>query len=76
MIIQGVFKKWKNLKCILNVFFLFYLEVYHFAEGIFFFKKKKKILADKLDKFPSKKEIINFYWDRDMARQSIKAKPI
>jgi hypothetical protein len=43
---------------------------------MYWIKKKKKILADKLDKFPSKKEIINFYWDRDMARQSIKAKPI
>jgi len=45
--------------------------------------KKVKILADKLDKFPSKKKkkkkkkkkaILNFYWDRDMARKSIKAK--
>jgi len=37
--------------------------------------KKVKILADKLDKFPSKKKAIeNFYWDRDMAGKSIKAK--
>jgi len=36
--------------------------------------KENKILADKLDKFPSKKAIKNFYWDRDMARKSIKAK--
>jgi hypothetical protein len=36
--------------------------------------KESKILADKLDKFPSKKAILNFYWDRDMAGKSIKAK--
>jgi len=30
--------------------------------------KKVKFIADKLDKFPSKKKaILNFYWDRDIA---------
>ena len=36
--------------------------------------KESKILADKLDKFPSNKAILNFYWDRDIAGKSIKAK--
>ena len=36
--------------------------------------KKVKILAEKLNKFSSKKAILNFYWDRDMAGKSIKAK--
>jgi hypothetical protein len=36
--------------------------------------KESKILSDKLDKFPSKKAIISFYWDRDMIGKSIKAK--
>jgi len=42
--------------------------------------KESKILADKLSRFPSKKKkkkkkaILNFYWDRDMAGKSIKAK--
>jgi len=31
-------------------------------------------LADKLDKFPSKKAIVYFFWDRDIAGKSIKAK--
>jgi len=40
--------------------------------------KKVKILAGKIDKFPSKKKkkkkkkkkIVNFYWDRDMTGKS------
>ncbi len=36
--------------------------------------KESNILAKKLDKFPSKKAIVNFYWERDMAGNSIKAK--
>ena len=36
--------------------------------------KKVKILADKLDKFPSKKKkkaiFLNFYWDRDMWQEN------
>ena len=32
--------------------------------------KKVKILADKLSKFPSKKVILNFYWDRDMWQEN------
>jgi len=28
--------------------------------------KESKILPHKLDKFPSKKAIVYFYWDRDM----------
>jgi len=36
--------------------------------------KKVKFLADKLDKLLSKKAFVNFYWDRDMAEKSIKAK--
>jgi hypothetical protein len=31
-------------------------------------------IADKLDKFPLKTEIVNFYWNRDVTGKSIKAK--
>jgi len=36
--------------------------------------KERKILTDIFNKFPSKKEIVNFYWNRDMVGKSIKAK--
>jgi len=70
------FKKWKKTR---NVLSLIYLEIYLVVDvmhGI----KKVKILAYKLSKFPSKKKkkkkkaILSFYWDRDMAGKSIKAK--
>jgi hypothetical protein len=35
--------------------------------------KESKNLTNKLEKFQSKKAIINSYWDRDMAEKSIKA---
>jgi len=37
-------------------------------------KKKSKILVNKLNKFPSKNAIVNFYWDGDMTGKSIKVK--
>jgi len=63
------FKKWKNSKCIISDLLRDISRCRRHA-----WDKESKILADKLDKFPSKKAILNFYWDRDMAGKSIKAK--
>jgi len=63
------FKKWKNSKCIISDLLRNISRCRHHA-----WDKESKILADKLRKFPSKKTILNFYWDRDMAGKSIKAK--
>ena len=46
-----VFKKWK-IRFVLS---LFYLEIYHVVD-IMYGIKKEKVLADKLDKFPFKKQ--------------------
>jgi len=64
------FKKWKNSKCIISDLLRDISRCRRHA-----WDKESKILADKLSKFPSEKSyILNFYWDRDMARKSIKAK--
>ena len=54
------FKKWKNSNCIIFDLLRF---IYHVVDVIIW-DKKSKILAVKLDKFPSRKAIIKFYWDR------------
>jgi len=63
------FKKWKNSKCIISNLLRDITRCRSHE-----WDKESKIIADKLDKFPSKKAILNFYWDRDMAGKSIKAK--
>ena len=63
------FKKWKNSKCIISDLFRDISRCRRHA-----WDKESKILADKLSKFPSKKAILNFCWDRDMTGKSIKTK--
>jgi len=63
------YKKWKYSKYILSNLFRDISRCRRHA-----WDKKSKILAYKLDKFPSKKAIINFYYNRDMTGKSIKAK--
>jgi len=53
----------------------------NFERNIFLRILKVNILADKLNKFPSKKkkkkkkkQFINFYWNRDMTGKSNKVK--
>ena len=55
------FEKWKNSKCIISDLLRDISRCRRHA-----WDKESKILTDKLDKFPSKKAILNFYWDRDM----------
>ena len=56
---------------------LIYLEIYWVVDR-HAWDKESKILADKLDKFSSKKKkaIVNFYRDRNMTGKSIKAKSL
>jgi len=64
------FKKRKNSKCIISDLLR---DISRCKRHVW--DKESKILADKLDKFPSKKKaILNLYWNRDMAGKSIKAK--
>jgi len=63
------FKKWKNSKCIISDLLRDISRCRRHT-----WDKESKILADKLNKFLSKKAILNFYWDRDMVGKSIKAK--
>ena len=63
------FKKWKNSKCIISDLLS---DISRWRRPVW--DKESKILADKLSKFPSKKAILNLYWDRELAGKSIKAK--
>jgi len=62
------FKKWKNTKCIFSDLLKAISHYRRHAWDI-----ESKILVNILDKFPLKKAT-NFYWVRDMAGKSIKAK--
>ena len=63
------FKKWKNMNCIISVLLR---EISCYRSHAW--NKESNILLYKLDKYPSKKEIVNFYWDKDIEGKSIKAK--
>ena len=65
---NGVLKIGKNLNYIISILLRDILRCRCHAGD-----KESKILADQLDKFPSKRAILNFYWDRNMAGKSIKA---
>jgi len=60
------FKKWKNFNCIFSVLLREISRCRRYA-----WDKESKILENKLDKFPSKKTIANFYSDRNMTGKSI-----
>ena len=63
------FKKWKNSNCIISALLKNISSCRRHP-----WDKESNILAKKLDKFPSKKAIVNFYWERDITGNSIKAK--
>ena len=56
------FKKWKNSNCIISALLKNISSCRCHP-----WDKESNILAKKLDKFPSKKAIVNFYRERDMA---------